>query len=201
MGKKTFKIIVAFFISSLFVIHANANSTFEQKIENFRLFIEGNNFENPFIVPYGLTFNEALNDVYGNADVALLAPMSYHQAPENTIWGSVIFVLNFEPIGDGTYKYETYYVFFDFGLFVKFDESVLLDYYDASTALNGDVAHAVEKNLEGYDSYGFPTTLYEGFILSFESNQPSLLLGSVILIGAMTSTSIGTNLIIKKIKG
>jgi len=84
-------------------------------------FIANNSEENPFTVPAGLTFNEAINTLDWGAGVTVQTPMSGLQAPKGTIWGGLTLQLNVQEVEDGTYIFDDSYWFVEIGLFVQFE--------------------------------------------------------------------------------
>jgi len=90
-------------------------------IDMMYAFIENNTAENPFVIPTGLTFNEAINLLDWGAGVTVGTPMSGLEAPEGTIWGGLVLELNRQAIGDGTYDFDDYYWFLDIGLFIEYE--------------------------------------------------------------------------------
>ena len=92
-------------------------------IDAMYAFIAKNSSENPFVIPAGLTFNEALNALNWGEGVTVLAIMSGLEAPQNTVWGSIFLRLNEQTNEDGTHSYDDEYGFLEIGLFYHFEET------------------------------------------------------------------------------
>jgi len=91
----------------------------QETIEMMYAFIEENNSENPFIIPHGLTFKEAINRIDWGAGVTVRTPMSGLDAPEGMIWGALILLLNSQDNANGSYYFDDDYSFTDVGLFIE----------------------------------------------------------------------------------
>ena len=92
----------------------------QASIDEMRAFLESNSPDNPFIIPAGSSFAEAINARDWGENIIVFAPMSGMDAPEGTIWGSIFLVLNSDMdlniFGDADYG------FFDIGIFVQFED-------------------------------------------------------------------------------
>ena len=85
-------------------------------INTMRALIENNSAENPFIVPAGMTFNEAINALGWGEGVTVRTPGSYEGG---AFWGSIILYLN---LGEGG-GFDDHYVFFEISLIVHYEYS------------------------------------------------------------------------------
>lgn len=84
----------------------------QTSIDLMYAFIESNTEENPFVIPYGSTFYEAINALNWGEGITVWTPMSGLVLPVGTICGSLILVLSDQSydgkeMTDETYLFET----------------------------------------------------------------------------------------------
>ena len=97
----------------------------QESIDLMYEFIENNSEDKPFIVPEGMTFNDAINALDWGVDVTVQTPMSGLHAPDGMIWGGLGLHLNVQVLEDDTYLFDDSYWFTDVGLYVEFTDDLL----------------------------------------------------------------------------
>ena len=93
----------------------------QTSIETMRTFLENNSADNPFIVPTGLTFVEAINALEWGENITVWPILSGHDTPDGTLWGVIDLLLNSE-MDEYILTYEDRYWFSVEGLYVLYED-------------------------------------------------------------------------------
>ena len=93
----------------------------QASIDAMYAFLENNSAENPFIIPHGLTFYEAINALDWGENITV-SPALSGTISEGSIWGALAIVLNSASYDDGTHIYDDMYWFFEVGIFVQYED-------------------------------------------------------------------------------
>ena len=106
----------------------NTGQTIEQAtIDAMNAFLANNSAANPFIVPAGLTFAEAMNAINWGANVTVNPILEGDTCPALSMGGSriaagaIALILNQQLATDGTYTYDDDYWFFEVGIHTQFE--------------------------------------------------------------------------------
>jgi len=91
----------------------------QASIDLMRAFVEDNSADNPFVIPAGLTFNEAMNELDWGEGIGVWTPMSGIGTGQTC--GSIVFHLNMQT-EDGKVTYDDEYGFWDICIYYEFED-------------------------------------------------------------------------------
>jgi len=95
-------------------VELGVESTIPQaSIDAMRAFIANNSADNPFVIPAGLSFNEAINALDWGEGITVWTPMGGHESPPGQLCGSIAFQLNVQVNEAGETTYDDEYGFWD----------------------------------------------------------------------------------------